>query len=129
MGAILVYTVVVYTQKVLGMGAKLPICKKWISTDAAGRTCIVEIQIERTSNLELYPPDGVKSIFTIRREKRPGCEDFELVILIDNHAPFGFHEHPRLPNVHNYRRTIHTIRWQDAWLEFEKRLQEILDEA
>jgi hypothetical protein len=111
------------------MGPRLPIKKRWISTDKLGRTCIVEVDIEQTTNKSLYPPHGVKSVFKVKREKKPGVEDFEAVILIDNHEPFGFHEHPKLPAEHDYRKSIHISDWQDAWLEFEKRIEEILNET
>lgn len=111
------------------MAPKLPIYKRWISTDKLGRICVVEVKIEQTTKISLYPPDGVKSVFKIKREWHRGAEDFEVVVLIDNNEPFGFHEHPQLPNEHDYRRTIHASNWQDAWHEFEKRIEEILNEA
>jgi hypothetical protein len=90
---------------------------------------VIEVNVESTLNRSLYPPDGVKSVFTIKREKNPGTEEFELVLLIDNHAPFGFHEHPKLPDKHDYTRTIHISSWQDAWFEFEKRIEDVLNET
>ncbi len=111
------------------MGFRFPIIKKWISTDKRGRTCVIAVNIELTCNRSLYPPDGVKSVFTIKREKYPGTEDFELVLLIDNHAPFGFHEHPRLPVEHDFRRILHITTWQEAWNEFENRIEDVLNET
>lgn len=113
--------------KELGMGSRLPITKRWICTDKLGRTCVVEVNIEQTTNTTLYP-DGIKSVFKIKREKTAGDEDFEAVVLIDNHEPFGFHEHPKLPEKHDFRRSIHVSTWQEAWREFEKRIEEILNE-
>ncbi len=65
----------------------------------------------------------------VRREKTPGEEDYEIVLLIDNHDPYGFHEHPKLPEKHEVRKSIHVWTWQDAWMEFEDRLEGILNET
>ncbi len=111
------------------MSPKFPIHKIWVEIDATGRTCIVEIKVEQTNNKATYPPDGIKSVFIVKRENRPGGEDFEAVLLIDNHAPFGFHEHPKLPSDHEFRETVHASSWVDAWDIFEKRIEELLDET
>lgn len=111
------------------MGPRLPINKRWVSIDKCGRTCVVEVDVEQTTNKSLYPPDGVKSVFKVKRERTPGSEDFEAIILIDNHVPFGFHEHPKLPEKHEYRESIHVSNWQEAWHEFEKRIEGILNET
>lgn len=108
---------------------RLPIKKRWIFTDKLGRTCIAEVSIQRTSNKSLYPPDGVKSVFIVKRERTIGSDNFEAIVLIDNHEPFGFHQHSKLPEKHEYRQAIHALRWQDAWHEFEKLIEEILNES
>jgi hypothetical protein len=113
----------------VGMKSRLPINKRWIAVDGQGRICICEVHIEQTSNKTLYPPDGVKSVFKVKREKTPGGEDFEAVILIDNHEPFGFHVHSRLPEQNDFRETIHVSSWQEAWIEFEEKIEEILNET
>lgn len=111
------------------MAPRLPIKKRWIGTDKSGRTCVIEVSVEQTTRTSLYPPDGIKSVFKIKREGTPGAEDFEVVVLIDNHEPFGFHEHPKLPVKHSYRKSIHVSDWKSAWIEFEKRIEEILNES
>lgn len=111
------------------MAPRLPINKRWISADKFGRICIVEVDIEETLNIKLYPPDGIRCVFKIKREKKLGTENFEVIFLIDNHEPFGFHEHPKLPSEHDYRKPLHVSFWQDAWIEFEKRVKEILGET
>ena len=47
------------------------------------------------------------------------------MILIDNHEPFGFHEHDRLPEEHDSRKEICVDDWKDAWKEFEERMKEL----
>ncbi len=37
--------------------------------------------------------------------------------MIDNHAPYGFHEHDELPENHESRVTIHVKSWQEAFGE------------
>ncbi len=96
------------------MASKLSINRRWVSADKCGRTCVVEVDVQQTTNKSLYPPDGVKSVFKVKREKTPGAEDFEVVILIDNHE---------------CRESIHVSNWQEAWHEFEKRIEGILNET
>jgi len=111
------------------MAPTLPIILQWIETDQSGRKCVVSVKIEQTNDRDFYPPDGIKSVFMVKREKRMGEENFETIILIDNHAPFGFHEHPNLPDESKVRQSIHVSNWQEAWFSFEIKMKELLDEA
>lgn len=110
------------------MSPKLPIIRRRIVTDANGRTCRIEVMIEQTSDIIKYPPEGIKCVFRVFREKGLGNEEFELILLIDNHEPFGFHYHDRLPTVHDSRLSIHISNWCDAWNIFDEKLEEMLNE-
>jgi hypothetical protein len=125
----LVYTQVVYTLKVQGMSPKFPILKRWSETDSSGRVCLIFISIELTCNKDFYPPSGIKSVFRVLRQKTAGVDTYEAVLLIDNHEPFGFHEHPKLPENHDIRRFLKVDNWQDAWNIFDVKLKELLDET
>lgn len=111
------------------MNPKLPIKRRWIEVDKKGRSCVVDISIEKTADKMMYPPNGIKSVFKVMREKNVGSEDYEIVYLIDNHEPYGFHEHPKLPEDHGVRKTVHASSWDEAWEIFDKKIEEILDET
>lgn len=111
------------------MAPHLPIKKRWISTDKAGRTCVIEVSVEQTRDITFYPPFGLKCVFKMLRERSMGHEDFEIVLLIDNHEPFGFHVHKDLPGRRDLREALPISDWQEAWSEFEKRMTEIRDET
>lgn len=102
---------------------KLPIKKHWIGTGKDGESYAVDVSIEQTTDKIKYPPSGVKSVFRVFKIDSDG--ERELLILIDNHEPFGFHEHDKLPHKHDSRIEIHTDDWQGAWSVFEKRIKEI----
>ncbi len=111
------------------MNPKLPLSKRWAEIDRQGRNCVVAISIEQTLDKLIYPPNGIKSVFKVIREKNAGTEDYEIVYLIDNHEPFGFHEHPKLAADRENRKTVHASSWDEAWVLFEKKIEEILDET
>lgn len=50
-----------------------------------------------------------------------------MVLLIDNHMPFGFHFHPGLPSNHDEREDIHASDWQMAWEIFDRKLKELFN--
>lgn len=85
------------------MGIKLPLIQRHRLYDRKSRECVVEIKIEQTLDFSKYPPDGVKCIFRFLREMATTDNKYELMFLIDNHAPFGFHMHDKLPRIHDSR--------------------------
>ena len=124
----LVYTFYEYIRKgyIVGSGKmpKLPIDLDWIATGKKdGETYKVTVSVEQTDDKKKFPPEGVKSVFRVFRLKSDGNK--ELVILIDNHEPFGFHEHDKLPEEHDSRKQICADDWKDAWKEFEERMKEL----
>lgn len=108
------------------MSPRLPIHRQRVMVDAQGRVCKVDVIIEQTADTAMYPPDGKKCVFRIVREKVAGDEDFELVLLIDNHEPFGYHHHDKLPEIHGSREPIHTSSWEEAWKIFDEKMKELL---
>ena len=50
------------------------------------------------------------------------------MVLVDNHKPFGFHYHDKLPELNSSRRVIHTDSWKEAWVMFQKMCKEVLNE-
>jgi hypothetical protein len=102
---------------------RLPIKRNWKATGKDGETYIVDVSVVQTADTSKYPPDGIKSVYRFFKLNDDGAK--ELVILIDNHEPDGFHEHPSLPE-QEPRKGIHTDNWQDAWGVFEERMEELL---
>ncbi len=125
----MVYTMFVYIRLGQDMNPNLPIHRQRLTTDRQGRICKIEVSIEQTADSNMYPPNGLKCVFKVLREKIKGDEEFEIVLLIDNHKPFGFHNHPKLPLVHDVRGVIHASSWDEAWHIFDKKVKELLDEA
>lgn len=110
------------------MSPRMPVKREWIETDKSGRVCKIEVSIEQTQDFVKYPPDGKKCIFRVFREKAPGAEEFNIVLLVDNHAPFGFHYHDRLPTIQSVRKSLVATTWKEAWSEFQVLLKELLCE-
>jgi hypothetical protein len=65
-------------------------------------------------------PNGIKARFVLLdlRNKK-AC------LLIDNHEPFGFHVHDKLPTDQNSRRRLETTDHWEALAEFLKMAEEI----
>ena len=79
--------------------------------------------VEQTKDKDKYPLEGVKSAFKVFKVNDSG--EKELVILIDNHRPLGFHEHIGLPE-QEPRKEIHASNWQEAWEIFERKVKELI---
>lgn len=94
--------------------------------DAKNRLYKVSIYVAETDDLKKYP-EGVKAIFRLFRLNDEGNE--ELIILMDNHEPFGFHEHDKLPGEHDSREQLKTDDWKEAWNIFQERCKGIFNEA
>ena len=67
-------------------------------------------------------PEGIKVSFTLVDAER-GCTR----LVIDNHAPFGFHAHTDLPLNKNTRRALKTKDYREALDEFWRLVKEITD--
>lgn len=101
----------------------LPIILRYYLTGKTDASFLVEIDVHRTTNLEMFA-EGVSATFRLLRVNSNGEKD--LVYLIDNHAPFGFHEHDNLPDNHDSRVLINTNSWQEAWIKFQEKCREII---
>ena len=99
-------------------GPKLPIDKKWNAIGKNGNIYIISISVKQTEDKLKYPPMGIKSTFTVLMLEEDS--ESKLKLLIDNHEPFGFHEHTGLP-AKVPRESIHASSWQEAWNIFEKK--------
>jgi len=64
-------------------------------------------------------PDGIKSKFRLIH-----APSNSLVILIDNHEPFGFHEHTK----NEERKKLVISKWEDALDLFMSKVKELEDE-
>lgn len=100
----------------------LPVITDYIFTGTDGIDYSVEIEVYETQNLNIFP-EGVNGTFRLLRINPDG--ERKLIYLIDNHAPYGFHEHDELPENHESRVTIHVKSWQEAWEKFQARCREI----
>lgn len=71
-------------------------------------------------------PEGVKTSFVLidLKIQKP-------VLLIDNHAPFGFHMHTELPDNKSARKSLKVKTYQEAYrvfmAEVEKRIEKAKD--
>lgn len=106
---------------------KLPKRRLRIVPDKQGRLCRIEIDVKQTNDFKKYGPDGIKAVFKVIRQKSD--EEFEEIILIDNHEPLGFHNHDDLPDNHDSRETICATTWQEAWDIFDKKVRELFNET
>jgi len=108
------------------MKKRYPVWHQRYVVDGLGRTCRVEVLIEQTSDFIKYPPEGKKCTFRLLRETGFLDDEFELVMLIDNHAPYGFHYHDKLPHHHDSRVKLMVFSWREAWIIFDQKVKELL---
>lgn len=101
----------------------LPINETYVFTGKDTSEYIVEIEIFVTDNLNMFP-EGVSATF--RLFVRDEGNGKTLVYLIDNHAPFGFHEHDELPYNRESRASLYVRNWQEAWNRFQEKFKEKL---
>lgn len=94
----------------------LPVILDYAFTGSDGIEYLVDIEVYESENLTMFP-EGVSGTFRLFKINESG--EKELVYLIDNHAPYGFHEHDQLPDNHDSRITIHVRNWQEAWETFQ----------
>lgn len=92
--------------------------------DPQGRLYRVSIFISEAKNTKMHPT-GVRALFKLFRLNHEGIE--ELIILIDNHEPYGFHEHSELPIQRKKRVSLPTDDWKEAWKLFQKKCREVFD--
>lgn len=91
-------------------------------TGTDGNEYSVEIEVYETQNLAMFS-EGVSGTFRLFKIDQNG--ETKLIYLIDNHAPYGFHEHDELPDNRESRVTIHAKNWQEAWDKFQVKCREI----
>ncbi len=102
----------------------LPVIIDYAFTGNNGIEYLADIQVYETENFAMFP-EGISGTFRLFKVTETG--EKELVYLIDNHAPYGFHEHDKLPNDHDSRVTIHVKSWQEAWDKFQVKCREITE--
>jgi hypothetical protein len=101
----------------------LPIYEYYIFKGKNGCEYIAEIEIYETDNLNMFA-NGCSATFKLFLIIEDGTK--QLIYLIDNHQPFGFHEHHDLPFNHNARKLIPLVDWQLAWNHFQKVCKELI---
>lgn len=99
--------------------------KSSVTTGRDGLSYKVEIFVESHSDQEKYP-EGVKAVFKLIRLDVNEENETELMVLIDNHKPLGFHSHDKLPENHDFREPLYINDWREAWEIFQSKCQEIL---
>ena len=102
-----------------------PIKKSSITTGKDGFRYKIDVSIEDHEDTDKYPK-GVKAVFKLIRLDINDEGETELVVLIDNHKPFGFHSHDKLPENHDYREPLHLDDYNLAWSIFQAKCREIL---
>lgn len=100
----------------------LPVIADYVFTAKNGKEYSVEIEVYETENLAMFP-EGVSGTFRLFEVDENGHR--KLIYLIDNHAPYGFHEHDKLPEKHESRIKIHVKSWKNAWDIFQAKCGEI----
>ena len=96
------------------------------ASDKQGRKYKVVIHIEETTKEKKYP-EGVKAVYKLFRLNTNGEE--ELIVLMDNHQPYGFHEHPKLPSDKNVREPLGTTNWKEVRSLFQEKCKEKFNES
>jgi hypothetical protein len=104
---------------------RLPIERSSLCQDSSGRLYRWEISVRAMPANVLYP-EGVKAVFRLIKFELNQRGTDQIVLLIDNHAPYGFHEHDLLPQNHHSRRKLRVETWQEALAYFQERCKEIL---
>jgi hypothetical protein len=102
----------------------LPVFVHYAFIGNDGSEYLVDIEVYETENLVMFP-EGISGRFRLFRVDENMNKI--LVYLIDNHAPYGFHEHDELPLNHFSRITIHVKNWQEAWERFQIKCRELID--
>lgn len=103
----------------------MDINKSSITTGADGCRYKIEVYIKDHDDAAMYP-EGVKAVFKMIRLDVNEDNESELLVLIDNHQPLGFHSHAKLPENHDYRQRLYTSDWREAWSMFQEKYREIL---
>jgi hypothetical protein len=83
---------------------------------------IVEMKVRQVTR-DLKYPEGIKVNMSLVDTER-SC----LRLLVDNHAPFGFHIHHRLPENHSHREPLRVSNFEEAADYFIKLAERIVDE-
>jgi hypothetical protein len=99
----------------------LPIVIDYEIIGLNGNLYFVEIEIFESENLGVFS-EGVNATFKLFKIDENG--ERQIIYLIDNHIPYGFHEHDRLPGNHESRSPIHVKSWQEAWVKFQEKCRE-----
>ena len=102
----------------------LPVVVDYAFTGKDRNEYSVDIEVFQTENLVMFP-EGVSGTFRLFKINESG--EKELLYLIDNHAPYGFHEHDKLPSLHDSRINIHVKNWQEAWDKFQVKCRELTE--
>ena len=102
-----------------------PIKRSSITTGRDGYRYRLDISIEDHNDTDKYP-EGVKAVFKLIRLDINDENETELMVLIDNHKPLGFHSHDELPEKHDFRRPLNLDDWKEAWKVFQIKCREIL---
>lgn len=102
----------------------LPVVVDYAFTGKDRNEYSVDIEVFQTENLVMFP-EGVSGTFRLFKINESG--EKELLYLIDNHAPYGFQEHDKLPSLHDSRINIHVKNWQEAWDKFQVKCRELTE--
>lgn len=82
----------------------------------------VEAKVYSVENSKLYP-DGVKAKFVLIDVAQNVPR-----LLVDNHSPFGFHIHTRLPHDKETRVMLNVKSYEEAFKEFKIIARRIINE-
>ena len=93
----------------------LPVVVDYAFTGKDRNAYSVDIEVFQTENLVMFP-EGVSGTFRLFKINESG--EKELLYLIDNHAPYGFHDS---------RINIHVKNWQEAWDKFQVKCRELTE--
>ena len=82
---------------------------------------VVWIKVYEVEKSKRYP-EGIKAKFVL--------QDVEFGfarLLVDNHEPFGFHMHTRLPHERDHREALNVSDYREALRLFEREVERIVE--
>ncbi len=82
----------------------------------------ISVKVTEVPDSSLKYPEGVKASFVLL--------DLTInlpVVLVDNHAPFGFHLHPGLPEDKNLRKELKTSSYEEAYRIFMEEVSKYVE--
>jgi hypothetical protein len=99
------------------MKAFLLISKEFVLADGKYTVTITVYEVEKSKKF----PEGIKAKFLLQ-----DSEDGTARLLVDNHQPFGFHMHTKLPRDKDHREVLDVKDHEEALAFFMTEVERII---